>query len=200
MLSREGKPSGTFDDPINFCAALKRKLGETRNEDALKAIWAHNAASIEMLQQNLPDLKTEAGQHFSAILGSLYQRRLQEIREGSQHPDKLAEHKTRPAIDKAALTISEPKRVRDKDYLRYVASLPCLVCGRRPTQAHHLRFAQPRALGRKVSNEWSVPLCLTHHRALHDSGDEESWWQERHLDPIDVARRLWREAKAGIAK
>jgi len=32
-------------------------------------------------------------------------------------------------------------------------------------QAHHLRFMQPRAMGSKVSDEWTVPLCVTHHRA-----------------------------------
>ena len=32
---------------------------------------------------------------------------------------------------------------------------PCLICGRQPADAHHLRFAQHRALGRKVSDELS---------------------------------------------
>jgi len=50
-------------------------------------------------------------------------------------------------IDKSALAISAPRRVRDKEHLRYVASQPCLVCGRSPAQAHHIRFAQPRAMG-----------------------------------------------------
>src|SRR4051795_8115319 len=36
--------------------------------------------------------------------------------------------------------------------------LPCLVCGRAPSDAHHLRYAEPRALGRKVSDEFAVPL------------------------------------------
>ncbi len=78
-------------------------------------------------------------------------------------------------IDKSALPISAPRRVRDKDHLRYVASQPCLVCGRSPGHAHHIRYAQPRAMGRKVSDEWTVPLCATHHRALHTVGDEEKW-------------------------
>ena len=37
----------------------------------------------------------------------------------------------------------------------------------RPTEAHHIRFAQPRALGRKVSDEYTVPVCRLHHRELH---------------------------------
>ncbi len=62
-------------------------------------------------------------------------------------------------IQKSELAISEPRRQRDKAHLKFVASQPCLVCGRSPADAHHLRFTQPRALGRKVSDEFTVPLC-----------------------------------------
>ena len=61
-------------------------------------------------------------------------------------------------IEKSELTISEPRRHRDKAHLKFVASQPCLVCGRSPADAHHLRFTQPRAMGRKVSDEFTVPL------------------------------------------
>ncbi len=98
-------------------------------------------------------------------------------------------------IDKTDLKISTPKRVRDKEHLRYVASKPCLICGRAPSHAHHLRFAQPRALGRKVSDEWAVPLCATHHRALHGVGDEKQWWKEMGIEPIGHANRLWYETR-----
>ena len=46
-------------------------------------------------------------------------------------------------------------------------------------------------MGRKVSDEWVVPLCALHHRALHDCGNEPNWWQEQELDPITEALRLW---------
>ncbi len=98
-------------------------------------------------------------------------------------------------IDKSALAISAPRRVRDKEHLRYVASRPCLVCGRSPSHAHHVRFAQPRAIGRRVSDEWVVPLCATHHRSLHNAGNEETWWKERSIDPISQAEQLWRERR-----
>ena len=184
LLSSDGKPSGSFQDPIRFCAALRTNLEEISDVEKLRTSWTRNAASIEMLRQNLPDLKSEGGQHYSDILASLYQRRLREIEGTTQRDEKSTERKARLAIDKAALTIPEPKRIRDKDHLRHVASLSCLICGRSPVQAHHLRFAQPGALGRKVSDEWVVPLCASHHRALHDAGNEKGWWQERRLDPI----------------
>ncbi len=100
-------------------------------------------------------------------------------------------------IDKTSLPISTPRRIRDKEHLRYVASQPCIICGRAPGQAHHLRFAQPRALGRKVSDEWTVSLCSTHHRALHSVGDEKQWWREKGIDPIAHAERLWRDTRHG---
>jgi hypothetical protein len=76
-------------------------------------------------------------------------------------------------IDKSVLTIGIPKRFRDKTHLRFVASHPCLVCGRQPSDPHHLKFSQPMALGLKVSDEFTVPLCRSHHRQLHNSGNEK---------------------------
>jgi hypothetical protein len=99
---------------------------------------------------------------------------------------------TAPAkIDKSVLTISEPRRHRDKGHLKFVASQPCLVCGRSPADAHHLRFTQPRAMGLKVSDEFTVPLCRTHHRDIHSFGDEVAWWERRAIDPLATSRMLW---------
>jgi hypothetical protein len=94
-------------------------------------------------------------------------------------------------IDKSVLTISEPRRLRDKAHLRFVASQPCLVCGRSPADAHHLRFTQPRAMGLKVSDEFTVPLCRVHHRDNHNSGDEVAWWERTAIDPLATSRTLW---------
>src|SRR6266404_400783 len=94
-------------------------------------------------------------------------------------------------IDKSVLTISEPRRHRDKTHLKFVASQPCLVCGRSPADAHHLRFTQQRAMGRKVSDEFTVPLCRAHHQDNHRSGDEVAWWERRAVDPVATARMLW---------
>ena len=94
-------------------------------------------------------------------------------------------------IDKSVLALSEPRRVRDRDHVRHVAKQPCLICGRQPSDAHHLRFTQNRALGRKVSDEFTVPLCRGHHREVHRRGDEAAWWQKAGVDPIIEARTLW---------
>lgn len=94
-------------------------------------------------------------------------------------------------IQKSALAISEPRRHRDKAHLKFVATQPCLVCGRSPADAHHLRFPQPRAMGRKVSDEFTVPLCRTHHRDNHRFGDEAAWWDRQAIDPVGMSRQLW---------
>jgi hypothetical protein len=95
------------------------------------------------------------------------------------------------AIDKSALAFPEPRRVRDRDHIRYVARQPCLICGRQPSDAHHLRFAQHPALGRKVSDEFTVPLCRGHHREIHRCGDEAAWWSTVGIEPTAAARVLW---------
>ncbi len=87
-------------------------------------------------------------------------------------------------------------RLRDKEHCQYVASQPCIVFGRTPSEAHHIRFAQPRALGRKVSDEYTVPVCRLHHRELHGYGDEASWWAAVSIDPLPIALELWRRSRS----
>src|SRR5262249_7498918 len=53
----------------------------------------------------------------------------------------------------------------------------------------------PRALGRKASDEFAVPLCRSHHRAVHRAGDEQAWWKAAGIDPVKVARQLWRQTR-----
>ena len=98
-------------------------------------------------------------------------------------------------IDKSVLAIAAPRRYRNRDHLRFVARQPCLICGRKPSDPHHLRHMQPVALGRKASDEFAVPLCRTHHRAAHCAGDERAWWKASGIDPIKAARKLWRETR-----
>ena len=102
----------------------------------------------------------------------------------------------RSAIDKSQLNLPEPRRLRNKAHLKFVASQPCTICGRRPVEAHHLTFTQPKAMGRKVSDEFAVPLCVGHHRELHRFGDERNWWQKRRMDPAEVARDLWQTTRS----
>jgi DNA recombination protein Rad52 len=96
-------------------------------------------------------------------------------------------------IDKSQLAIAEPKRLRDKTHLKFVALQPCLICGRQPSDPHHLRFAQPRGIGLKVSDEFTVPLCRGHHRQLHQAGNEVIWWENLQIDALAIAKDLWKQ-------
>ena len=97
-------------------------------------------------------------------------------------------------IDKSQLAIADPKRLRDKAHLKFVAAQPCLVCGRQPTDPHHLRFAQPKAIGLKVSDEFTVPLCRGHHRQLHQAGNEAAWWDTYKINALETATHLWEQS------
>ena len=110
------------------------------------------------------------------------------------HPDEASR------IEKSELALPEPKRLRDQEHLRYVAQQPCLVCGRTPSQAHHLRFAQPRAMARKVSDEFTVPLCAIHHHELHMRGNEMAWWSDKNIDPLPIAEDFWRASRSGATQ
>ena len=93
------------------------------------------------------------------------------------------------------LTIAEPRRLRDKSHLKYIATQPCLVCGRQPSDPHHLRFVQPRAMNLKVSDEFTVPLCRGHHRQLHQVGNEIAWWEDLEIDALEIAKGLWEQTR-----
>ncbi|MET4120496.1 hypothetical protein ABIB90_007544 [Bradyrhizobium sp. JR4.1] len=103
-----------------------------------------------------------------------------------------AEAPLQPAVQDTGLAYpKEPPRKRSKAHLLFVCRQPCLVCQQTPCDAHHLKFAQPRALGRKVSDEFTIPLCRAHHQELHRQGNERAWWSNLQIAPLLVAQDLW---------
>jgi ERF superfamily len=130
-----------------------------------------------------------------------FERRLSELASAGADPasdDVPAQAMSTTAsdgIDKSVLAVAAPRRYRNREHLRAVAKQPCLICGRKPSDPHHLRYLQPRALGRKASDEFAVPLCRVHHRAVHRAFDEQAWWQAASIDPIKVARKLWKDTR-----
>jgi DNA recombination protein Rad52 len=201
VLAPGGRVLATYSDPVDFCATLQRQLEEVEDPRALKALWARHAAALEMLRWNFPELIGDQGIHWADLLLSLYTERREVVHQDASTSEASASARQpsgHPSGD-AMREIPEPRRVRDKEHLRFVASLPCLVCGRAPGQPHHIRFAQPRAMGAKPGDQWVVPLCKTHHRALHDAGNEQVWWQNAKVDPLAEAQRLWQQHRAGEA-
>jgi hypothetical protein len=113
-------------------------------------------------------------------------------REPDETPNLIATVSTPTNGRQTIQSLTKPLRRRSKAHLAFVAAQPCLICQRTPCDAHHLKFAQPKALGRKVSDEFTVPLCRDHHHELHRHGNEIAWWANLQLTPLAVAKELWR--------
>ena len=116
------------------------------------------------------------------------------VQQKTEPKARRPSRRRRPAvlsIDKSVLALPAPRRIRDRDHVKSVAKQPCLVCSRHPSDAHHLKFAQSPALGRKVSDEFTVRLCRGHHREVHRCGDEAVWWNKTGIDATAAARVLW---------
>jgi DNA recombination protein Rad52 len=215
VLKANGQVHSTHGHPGGFCTQLRELLEKAPTRGELKILWERNWTTVKMLKENFPNLRSDRHQHYSDLLILVYRRRLKDFEEAKKPAPKpktngASEERPGPSrddnpsavrdqqgvhiegrIDKSSLALGTPIRRRDKGHRRYVASLPCLVCGQSPCQAHHISFAQPRALGRKVSDEWTVPLCVKHHAELHQAGVERDWWRERGIDPSRQAAQLW---------
>ncbi len=105
-------------------------------------------------------------------------------------------HSVEPATiaSRTVSPLTKPSRKRNKAHLVFVASQPCLICQRTPCDAHHLKFAQPKALGRKVGDEFTVPVCRDHHHELHRHGNEAAWWANLHIAAANIAKELWQKS------
>ncbi len=138
-----------------------------------------------------PDDSRAVDEAFASKIGAVEPDSPMESRDHSEDPVAALEQAVAVNGGSPPRLVPRTIRRRDKEHLKFVAAQPCLVCGRQPSDAHHLRFSEPRALGRKVSDEFTVPLCRGHHRALHARGDERAWWRETEIDPAPIAERLW---------
>ncbi len=169
------------------------------------ANWAHQSLSSKNTLTLADAQLVEAS--FQAKLATFGDQQLGERVEAAENPAAAAMARSNPDTTTPPAPPSEEPRVsrgrvmaktirlRDSDHRKFVATQPCLVCGRTTADAHHLRFAQPRALGRKVSDEFTVPLCRAHHRELHRHGNEAAWWRSVKIEPLPVAYRLWQHSR-----
>ena len=182
-----------FSDHEEFVEATLRQIERLDSTDRLYAFWSRNSAALGKLR-----IGTEHGDASARKLADALKERARQVGQPQQ---STANGATDALVSDEQTTGSyrfpKEKRVRDPAHLAFVASQPCLICGRQPAQAHHVRFAQPRALGMKVSDEFTVPLCNTHHDQLHRTGDERAFWARNGIiEPLKYAARLW----AGLAR
>jgi len=207
-VRRNGKLQSIPNEPAlgpEASATLRDRLREEINELASSdeaALWAHRslveknkltAADAQIVEESFQARLASVAMPDTDKLDRVGEVAAQASTAPSAPPAAMKNKSRSRAIDKSTLALSEPRRVRDRDHVRRVAKQPCLVCGRQPCDPHHLRFTQSRALGRKVSDEFTVPLCRGHHREVHRCGDEAAWWQKVGVDPTAVARTLWLE-------
>ena len=191
----------TFGRPFGLELYRKDKKGILEHSPTLQPVTAVSPTQPRLGSH--PDDTTPIprpshyyGRRHQGSMSELLRRDQAKTREDDAVTPPLApEVPTMPTgkIDKSQLAIAEPKRLRDKAHLKFVASQPCLVCGRQPSDSHHLRFAQSRAIGLKVSDEFTVPLCRGHHRELHQVGNEEGWWAKYQIDVLAMAKQLWEQ-------
>jgi hypothetical protein len=181
--------------------ALKRMPAKNRLMDGdarlVEDAFARRLATFAVALENTETLTSAAAQTMAPETNGGVNQLPQSLAlaPGGPHIPTLETPPEPTGIDKSALTIGNARRFRDKAHLKFVAKAPCLICGRKPCDPHHVRFAQKHALGRKVSDEFTVPLCRSHHRALHRSGNEALWWQTAGLDPVTTAAKLWEETR-----
>ncbi len=204
LISKTG--TRVLETPDAFHKAFRQALDQAPDIEALFNLWEKNVEMVRVLR------RTQAGptskEVVTASLAASFKARAIVLAKGnadtgqtgtSSDPCKGNPQKTISSrgIDKSMLRLSEPRRIRSRDHLRNVARRPCLICGRTPSHAHHLRFAQPSAMARKVSDEFVVPLCASHHDEVHRAGNEKSWWKSHGLNAIEIAEQLWARSKCG---
>jgi hypothetical protein len=179
------------DDPDKLREKLLSELERQNTPEAL-ALWAQRA---------LP-LKNQLSAEDAQAVEAAFTARLSQLGENEPKTseDEVNDRDGRPIRigprERAVTVIGKPVRERDRHHLKFVASQRCLVCGRTPSDAHHIKYVEQRAMGRKVSDRFTVPVCRLHHRELHRRGNERDWWQRQGIDPLRIAATLWDKTHA----
>lgn len=181
-----GRPKLELEDSAALRDQLTAELKDINSPEEA-AIWAQRVMGAK---NTLTKVDAEfVEQAFQVLLTRLSARTQAEPL--ARRPGRAKNGRRGAGVDKSVLALPAPRRIRNREHVKSVAKQPCLVCGRRPADAHHLRFVQSPALGRKVSDEFTIPLCRGHHREVHRCGDEAAWWKKTGIDPTAAARVLW---------
>ena len=138
----DGTEETSFDKPSEFAAALRKAMSGAKDIELLFAIWEQNVETVRALNKSLKQDPLQRSGIAPQLVAHLKHCAVALAKPETRGKAQLASTSNQPArngvgakIDKSALTISEPKRVRSKEHLRYVARQPCLICGRSPSHA-----------------------------------------------------------------
>ncbi len=202
LRSNKGVFVASFDMADGFAAALQDAMSKAGDIEQLFEIWERNVETVRAIHRVVVEQNPGFGKrlvtHLKSCSIALVKPSADAPRAALSDAGQSLPAEQRHKIDKSALTIGAPKRHRSREHLRFVARQPCLICGRSPSQAHHVRFAQPKGLGLKVSDEFTVPLCAIHHMENHATGDERNWWATHKIDPLFVAQSLWKQSTGTV--
>jgi len=196
-VHRPRLPSLSREESAALRDQLAQEISAIDSANAL-ALWAH---------RSLPTKNTLTQADAQAVEAA-YVARLKACPEegGPSAEPSDAEHSAKQDISELSTStvavvspLAKPVRKRSKAHLAFVAAQPCLICKTTPCDPHHLKIAQPRSLGRKVSDEFTVPLCRQHHQELHRHGNEASWWAKMQIAPMPIARELCERSPANIS-
>ena len=155
LRSASGADEASFDQPSEFAGALRNSMTEAHDIELLFAIWEHNVETVRALNRSLKQDPLPKSGIAPQLVNHLKQCAIALVKpekrvNSSDSPDLRSPKAIRPKIDKSALTFGEPKRIRSKEHLRFVASQPCMICGRSPSYAHHIRaISRVRAEGER---------------------------------------------------
>jgi hypothetical protein len=186
------RPNLVLEASESLRCQLISELEQLENAEAL-ATWAHRVLPLKN------QLSTEDAQvieaAFAAKLTQLENAAAAAGAAKQTNGHDLGRERAR-ASPEVVTVIGKPVRERDRDHLRFLAAQPCIVCGRTPSDPHHIKFAEQRAMARKVSDRFTVPICRLHHRELHRRCNERAWWQSQEIDPLVIAAGLWARTHA----
>jgi hypothetical protein len=203
---RSGGPVLASDQSAVLREGLVKQLAAIHSSDDAAA-WAHRnlavkntltAADAQIVEERFHARLSTIGDSLGSSEPSSavsVQSVMPAGRTDASAGQKISTESSKTAHEGAVRALGKTVRLRDKEHRKFVSWQSCLVCGRTPSDPHHLRFVQPCALGRRVSDEFTVPLCRVHHRELHRQGDEAAWWSKVHIDPLPVALRLWQHTR-----
>ncbi len=170
LHSATGSPQIALEKPEGFAAELRKAMDSAKDIESLFAVWEQNVETVRAINRHLRERAPVSGAlaqdlvaHLKACAVGLANPAekpgASQVEQGALANGKCASKAPEIKVDKSALRFGEPKRIRSKDHLRFVAQQPCLICGRKPSHAHHVRYAQARGLALKVSDEFAVPVC-----------------------------------------
>jgi hypothetical protein len=180
-------------DPASDFEGRQSRSDENVAPTFLRKFWAHRVLPLKNQLSTEDAQVVEAA--FAAKLTQLENAAATAGAARQANGHDLGRERAR-ASPETVTAIGKPIRERDRDHLRFVAAQPCIVCGRTPSDPHHIKFAEQRAMARKVSDRFTVPICRLHHRELHRRGDERAWWQKQGIDPLGAAATLWARTHA----